>query len=183
MKAQPTPISGAYVVGTRLLQDDRGSFYRAFCDAGLEKVLKGKPIRQTNVSVTKQVGAVRGLHFQSPPSAEMKLVRCLRGRVWDVALDLRKGSETFLKYHAVTLSPGEANLFVIPEGCAHGFQVLEQDSMLLYLHTAGYRPESEGGVRYDDPLAAIDWPLQVSQLSQRDQDHPLLNDSFEGIEL
>lgn len=183
MNAQETGISGVYVVGARVLEDQRGLFYRAFCDSALERILGGKPIRQTNVSVTRAVGAVRGLHFQYPPSAEIKLVRCLKGRVWDLAVDLRKGSDTFLQYHAATLSPGEANMLVIPEGCAHGFQVLEEDSTLLYLHTAAYDPGSEGGVRFDDPRVGVDWPLEVRQVSERDRNHPLLTHSFEGIEI
>ena len=111
----------------------------------------------------------------------MKLVRCLKGRVWDVAVDLRGGSPTFLQWHAEELSPENARMMVIPEGCAHGFQVLESDSELLYLHTAIYAPESEGGVPYDDPCLSISWPLPVADLSERDRRHPPINPEFIGI--
>jgi dTDP-4-dehydrorhamnose 3,5-epimerase len=124
---------------------------------------------------------VRGLHYQRPPQAEAKWVRCLKGRVFDVAVDLRRGSPTFLKWHAVELDGVSMNALLIPEGCAHGFQVLEPESELLYLHTATYTPGLEGAARYDDPRLAIRWPLPVTDLSERDRTHPLLDDSFEGI--
>ncbi len=111
----------------------------------------------------------------------MKLVRCLRGRVWDVAIDLRKGSSTFLKWHAEELTGSSFRMMMIPEGFAHGFQVLEPSSELLYLHTAPYNKTAEGGVRFNDPLLKIDWPLVPIDLSVRDQNHELLNDQFLGI--
>jgi dTDP-4-dehydrorhamnose 3,5-epimerase len=124
---------------------------------------------------------VRGLHFQYHPHAEMKLIRCLRGRVFDVAVDLRKNSPTFLEWHAEELSGENQRMIVIPEGFAHGFQVLETDSELLYLHTATYQKGSEGAVRYNDPLIGIHWPLPVTDVSARDQNHPFLDHSFHGI--
>ncbi|MGT2489673.1 dTDP-4-dehydrorhamnose 3,5-epimerase family protein [Cupriavidus basilensis] len=136
---------------------------------------------QANHSRTCKVGALRGLHFQSPPHAEMKLVRCIRGRVWDVVLDLRAGSPTFLQWHGEELSAANARMLVIPEGCAHGFQVLEPESELLYLHTASYAPEAEGGVRYDDPAFGIRWPSPVAEVSARDVSHPILSTGFSGI--
>ncbi len=115
-----------------------------------------------------------------PPHAEMKLVRCLRGRVWDVAVDLRAESPTFLHWHAEELSPDNHRMVVIPEGCAHGFQVLTPDSELLYLHTAFYAPDAEGGVRHDDPALGIRWPLPVTDLSPRDRSHPLIDAGDRG---
>lgn len=138
---------------------------------------------QVNHSRTHQTGAVRGLHFQHAPHSEMKLVRCLRGRIWDVVADLRAGSPTFLRWQAEELCPGNARMIVVPEGCAHGFQVLEADSELLYLHTAPYTPQAEGGVRHDDPALAICWPLPVTDLSARDRSHPLLGAGFAGLHL
>ena len=111
----------------------------------------------------------------------MKLIRCLRGRVWDVAVDLRAGSPTFLHWHAEELAGGDARMVVIPEGFAHGFQTLEAESELLYLHTAAYHQPAEGGLRYDDPRLAIAWPLPPHDLSRRDVSHPLLDDDFTGI--
>lgn len=138
-------------------------------------------IAQINHSITHSVGAVSGLHYQNPPDAEMKLVRCIKGRVFDVALDMRQASPTFLKWTAVELTPESHLAFVIPEGCAHGFQVLEEDSELLYLHTAFYTPAAEGAVRFDDPRIRVDWPLEPIDLSERDLKHPHLKEDFKGI--
>ena len=111
----------------------------------------------------------------------MKLVRCLKGAVWDVAVDLRSGSPTFLRWHAEELTAHNARMLVIPEGCAHGFQVLEADSELLYLHTAAYAVDAEGGVAYDDPRLAIQWPHPVAELSDRDRNHAPIAPEFAGI--
>jgi dTDP-4-dehydrorhamnose 3,5-epimerase len=183
MKSCPTSIQGVSLVETTPFKDQRGAFYRAFCDEELASLLQGRTIRQINVSRTEAAGAIRGLHFQHPPHAEMKLVRCLRGRVWDVAVDLRRESATFLRWHAEELSSDNARMLVIPEGCAHGFQVLDAGSELLYLHTADYEPRSEGGVRFDDPAVEIAWPLKGTDISQRDSSHPLLTEDFKGIAL
>jgi dTDP-4-dehydrorhamnose 3,5-epimerase len=174
-------LEGVYAVDTKTIGDLRGIFARCFCELELESVLGGRRIVQANVSRTTSVGAIRGLHFQHVPHAEMKLIRCLRGRVWDIAVDLRANSPTFLKSHAEELSSSNMRMMIIPEGCAHGFQVLEPDSELLYLHTAAYDKASEGGVRYDDPRLKICWPLSVSDISERDRSHPLLSESFPGI--
>jgi len=123
------------------------------------------------------------MHFQRAPHAEMKLVRCLNGRVWDVAVDLRRNSRTFLKWHGEELSPGNARMVVIPESCAHGFQALEPECELLYLHTAAYTPAAEGGVRYDDPALAINWPLVPTEASPRDMNHPVIGPDFQGLHL
>ena len=131
-------------------------------------------ISQVNHSRTEVVGTVRGLHLQAPPHSEAKLVRCLRGRVWDVAVDLRPGSATWGRWHATELSPDRGNALLIPEGCAHGFQVLEAGSELLYLHSGAWVPEAETGVRFDDPQLAIQWPLPPLGLSGRDHGLPLL---------
>jgi len=164
-------------------RDARGAFMRLFCAQELQPVLGDRQIKQINHSRTSRAGAVRGLHFQHPPHAEMKMVRCLRGRVWDVAVDLRPGSPTFLQWHAQELAQDDAQMLVLPEGFAHGFQVLEPDSELLYLHTAFYRPDSEGGLRYDDSRLAITWPLPPQDLSPRDLSHPLLRANFSGVAL
>jgi dTDP-4-dehydrorhamnose 3,5-epimerase len=123
------------------------------------------------------------MHFQFAPYGEMKIVRCMRGKVWDVVLDLRKGSPTLLGWHAEELSPGNNRALVIPEGCAHGFQVLEPESELLYLHTAPYTSEAEGAVHFADPLIGIRWPLPVTDTSARDRSHPFLAKDFSGIDV
>lgn len=183
MKLVPTAIAGVFVAQTNAFQDNRGAFARLYCETELAEAVAGRQIRQINHSRTAAVGAVRGMHFQFAPDAETKMVRCLKGRVWDVAVDLRKGSPTFLQHHAQELSPSNALMLVIPEGCAHGFQVLEPDSELLYLHTANYMPGAEGGVRFNDPVLNLPWPLQITDLSERDKKHPLLNKNFQGIVL
>ncbi len=181
MKIHPTSIQGVLRVETLTIDDKRGSFLRAFCSVELRPILQDHIVQQINTSRTTSPGAIRGLHFQYPPYAEMKLVRCLRGRVWDVALDLRCGSSTYLQWYAEELSPANSLMLVIPEGCAHGFQVLDRDSELLYLHTAPYNAAYEGGVRFDDPAARIAWPRTATDVSQRDMSFPLLTKAFKGI--
>jgi dTDP-4-dehydrorhamnose 3,5-epimerase len=181
MRFHATPISGLFVAETTPFTDERGSFARLFCDQELAEIFGDRRVTQINQSITQSVGAIRGLHFQTAPHAEMKLVRCLEGRVWDVAVDLRKDSPTFLQWHAEELSPSDMKMMVIPEGFAHGFQTLEPNSRLLYLHTASYAPSAEGGVRFDDPMVDIAWPRDPVDLSNRDSSHPLLKSGFEGI--
>lgn len=183
MKIASTAIAGVCVAETSYFQDNRGAFARLFCESELADAVGNRKIRQINQSRTAAIGAVRGMHFQRAPHAEMKMVRCIKGRVWDVAVDLRAGSPTFLQHHAQELSAANALMLIIPEGCAHGFQVIEPDSELLYLHTASYAPSAEGGVRFDDPALNIAWPLPVTDLSERDKQHPLLNKNFQGIDL
>lgn len=178
-----TSIQDAVVAEQSAFRDSRGAFGRFFCEKSLADILGSRHIVQINHSRTSAVGAVRGMHFQQAPHTEMKLVRCLKGRVWDVVLDLRANSPTFLQWHAEVLSPESARMLVIPEGCAHGFQVLEADSELLYLHTAFYEPKAEGAVRFDDPLVNITWPLPVTDLSQRDMSHALLSNDFAGLDV
>lgn len=181
MKIKPTSMQGVYLAETSPSKDGRGIFFRAFCERELETILQGRRICQINISRTASVGAIRGLHYQNPPYAEMKLIRCLRGRVWDVALDLRRGSPTLLRWHSEELSAENARMLIITEGFAHGFQVLEPDSEMLYLHTAYYNIDSEGGVRYDDPLISIEWPLAATDVSQRDINCAFLQRDFGGI--
>jgi dTDP-4-dehydrorhamnose 3,5-epimerase len=181
MKVNQTAIDGLVVVETRSRSDHRGSFARLYCQDELRDVLGPRQIVQINHSRTGNVGAVRGLHYQHGPYAEMKLVRCLKGKVWDVAVDLRCGSSSFLKWHAEELSPDNGVMMVIPEGCAHGFQVLEADSELLYLHTSFYTASAEGGARPTDARLSISWPLPLQDLSDRDQNLPILTADFMGL--
>lgn len=183
MNIVDTPLADLKVVQSLGHRDARGEFMRLFCAEELRPLLGHRHIAQINRSRTHQTGAVRGMHFQRSPHAEMKMVRCLSGRVWDVAVDLRAGSPTFLKWYAQELTPSGAEMMVIPEGFAHGFQALEHDSELLYLHTEFYHPPSEGGLRHDDPQLNIAWPLVPHDLSLRDQSHPLLTNDFAGVTL
>jgi dTDP-4-dehydrorhamnose 3,5-epimerase len=174
MKIKPAPLQDAFIIEPEPFKDDRGLFARVFCQNELEDILNGKSIVQINHSMTRQKGAIRGMHFQRPPKAEIKMVKCLHGSVFDVMIDVRQGSSTFLKWSGEILSA---------EGFAHGFQTVEEDCELLYFHTEFYSPEHEGGVRYNEPLLNISWPLEVTDISTRDQSHPLLSKDFEGIVL
>lgn len=175
-EVRPTPIAGVLELVGQPFSDHRGAFLNAFRtqEPAFAEAWGDRPIAQVNLSRTEAIGAVRGLHLQAPPHSEAKLVRCLHGRVWDVAIDLRPRSPTHGQWHAVNLSPGAATALLIPEGCAHGFQVLEPGSELLYLHSGAWVPEAETGVRFDDPQLAILWPLPPQGLSQRDLGLPLL---------
>ena len=181
MKIHESSLDGVYIVETSSLADDRGMFSRLYCEHELSSVIGARHIVQINFSRTERIGAVRGLHYQRPPHAEMKLVRCIKGRVWDVSVDLRTGSRTFLKWHAEELSPDNAYIMVIPEGCAHGFQVLEKESELLYLHTSFYNPDAEAGIFCEDPCISIEWPLFITELSQRDRGHVPIGPDFSGV--
>jgi dTDP-4-dehydrorhamnose 3,5-epimerase len=174
-----TPIAGVLELEGQPFSDQRGAFLNAFRsqEPAFAQAWGNRGIAQVNLSCTEAVGTVRGLHLQAPPHSEAKLVRCLRGRVWDVAVDLRPASPTYGRWHAVELCPGAANALLIPEGCAHGFQVLEPGSELLYVHSGAWVPEAECGVRFDDPRLAIAWPLPPTGLSERDLGLPLLESS------
>ena len=174
-------ISFSYIEGVvELLQqpfiDARGSFLNCFRvhDLNCVEAWQERSVSQVNISRTNSLGTVRGLHLQSGSFAEAKLVRCLRGRVWDVAVDLRLGSETYGQWHGVELTPKRSNAFLIPEGCAHGFQALEDGSELLYLHSGHWVPDAEVGVNCIDDLLGIKWPLPPTCLNARDLKLPKL---------
>lgn len=173
-----TPINGVFELHAQPFADHRGAFLNAFRaqEPAFMHSWGDRGIAQVNLSRTEAAGTIRGLHLQAAPHSEAKLVRCLRGRVWDLAVDLRIDSTTYGQWHALELSPEQGNALVIPEGCAHGFQVLEPSSELLYLHSGAWEPEAETGVRWDDPKLAIAWPLPVTDLSDRDRDLPFLAD-------
>jgi dTDP-4-dehydrorhamnose 3,5-epimerase len=178
-----TPIAGLKLIERKPTSDKRGFLQRLFCQDSLDLVLAGKTIRQINHTLTRQLGAVRGMHYQAPPHAEIKIVSCLKGKVWDVAVDLRKDSPTFLRHYAVTLSEDAPQSYLIPEGFAHGFQALTPDCELIYLHTVDYNAAAEAGFNALDPRLGIRWPLVISERSKRDEQHTMLTDNFIGIEV
>lgn len=180
---RPTPLAGLAVVRRLPIGDARGSLERLYCSTELRDLLGGRPIAQINLTRTAAGGTVRGMHYQSPPHAETKVVTCLRGVVFDVAVDLRRGSPTFLTWHAEELRGDGLTTCVIPEGFAHGFQTLSDDCEMLYFHTAAYAASAEGGVHPMDPRLAIAWPAPVAALSPRDAGHPPLAADFAGIRL
>jgi dTDP-4-dehydrorhamnose 3,5-epimerase len=175
-----TPLAGVKVVQREHLDDERGFLARLFCADELSAAGWQKPILQINHTLTQQCGTVRGLHFQRRPSADMKLVSCIRGEVWDVVVDLVAGSSTYLRWHAEILSAENRRALLIPEGYAHGFQTLTDDCELIYLHTAVHAPHAEAGVNPADPRLAINWPLPISLISERDANLPMLDSDFKG---
>lgn len=181
MQFEPTPIAGAYLIRLSPYVDDRGAFTRLFCAGEIAAIGHTAPVVQVNHSLNKETGTIRGMHFQYPPHAEVKMIRCLRGMVFDVMVDLRRGSPSFLKWYSVELSPAAYNMIYIPKGCAHGFQTLEENSELLYFHTTAYNKRSEGGVLHDDPTIGIEWPLPATNISEKDRHYPALNKDFTGI--
>lgn len=176
-----TPLRDVFVVRTTPVEDARGRFVRVFCDQELARVRDDWRLAQINLSTTRSRGTLRGMHLQLAPHAETKLIRCVRGRVFDVVVDLRARSPTFLQWHGVELAEDGADQFLIPEGFAHGFQALTDDVQLLYLHTRAWNRDAERGVRHDDPRLAIRWPLPVTQVSERDRNFPLLEPNFAGL--
>jgi dTDP-4-dehydrorhamnose 3,5-epimerase len=178
---EPTGIAGVFVVRHEVRSDSRGRFKRQYCEREFAEAGLNTRWVQVNHSVTLGRGSIRGLHFQRPPSAEAKLVACPVGRAFDVAVDLRRGSPTFLEWTAVEID--EAASLYIPEGCAHGFQALTDEVHLIYQHSAYYAPEAEGGARFDDPAIGIGWPLPVGTMSDRDRAFGLIGDGFEGSAL
>lgn len=180
-KLTPTPLPELILVERQRVQDHRGFFSRFFCADELRQAGFCLPVAQINHTFTARKGAVRGLHFQRPPCAEDKLISCLQGEIFDVAVDLRRDSPTFLRWHAEILSGDNARSLLVPQGFAHGFQTLTDDCELLYLHSRPYASHAESALNVADPRLAIGWPLPISDLSARDSNHPFLTLEFTGI--
>jgi len=178
-----TPLAGAYVIEPEPFRDDRGIFMRTFCQREFIKIGFSDQIVQINHSITQKKGTIRGMHYQCPPACEIKIIRCIKGEVFDVMVDIRTGSSTFLQWHGVKLSQENMRMVYVPKGFAHGFQTLSNNVELIYHHSTFYNPEYEQGFRYDDSIISIRWPLIVSDVSQRDMSHPILSVSFGGIEV
>lgn len=176
-----TSFGGLKVLNRNPLGDPRGYLERMFCIDDLAGLLAGRSVVQINRTLTEKVGTLRGLHFQRPPFAEMKFVSCLKGAVFDVAVDLRPGSATFLDWHGEQLTAENGRTLVIPEGFAHGFQTLTPDCMLLYFHTSPHSPAAEGGLNCLDPRLGISWPLPPGEISERDAAHPQIGADFVGV--
>jgi dTDP-4-dehydrorhamnose 3,5-epimerase len=166
------PIAGAFLVDVERHDDERGFFARVWCRDEFAARGINAEVVQASVSYNRQAGTLRGLHFSWPPSQEGKLVRCESGRIFDVIVDLRPDSPTFLRYFGLVLDSSQHNAIYVPPGVAHGFQTLARDSQVLYLMTDRYRPELAGGVRFDDPAFGVRWPMPVSVISERDRGYP-----------
>jgi dTDP-4-dehydrorhamnose 3,5-epimerase len=180
---QTTSIAGLMVVQRKPIEDQRGCFCRFFCADEFRQAGFIKTISQINHSFTRNKGAVRGLHFQYPPRAEVKIVSCLRGEIFDVAVDIRKGASTFLHWHGEVLSAVNQRSLLIPEGFAHGFQALSTNCEVIYLVSAPFHPQLEGAFNVADRMLGIGWPLAITELSPRDKSHSFIDAGFEGITL
>jgi dTDP-4-dehydrorhamnose 3,5-epimerase len=176
MQFEETPLKGCYVIRTTPIIDHRGAFARFFCERELKQVIGDRKIVNVNFSRTVERGSIRGLHFQRAPEAEMKLVRCIKGSVFDVAVDLRKESPTYLHWYGIELSAETMDMLAAPEGFAHGFQALEDDVEIIYLVTSFYSPHFEGGLNHADSQIGIRWPLSITDVSEKDLHHPYLRD-------
>ena len=183
MKFEETKLAGSYVVDIIASSDERGWFARTFDKDEFKKINFDGEWLQMNHSFTNKKGTVRGMHYQLPPFAEVKLVRCIAGAVFDVIIDLRKNSATFLQCFEIELSAENKKMIYIPEGFAHGFETLTDNCELVYHHSQFYKPGFEGGIKYDDPMIKIQWPGKVTNISTRDESHSYLDKNFEGINL
>lgn len=174
MRFEPTLLAGSYLIHLDPRTDARGMFARAFCarefaSEGLESAFV-----QANISTNTLAGTVRGMHFQREPDAEVKLVRCIKGSLHDVIVDMRDGSTTYLRWYGAVLSEENGLAMYVPKGFAHGYQALTDGATAFYLVSSFYAPQSEGGLRFDDPKLSIKWPRAVSDVSDKDMKWPLL---------
>ncbi len=180
MEFLPASINNLYTIRLEKIEDSRGLFARTFCKKEFAKINFNKEFVQFNHSLNRVKGTIRGIHFQRAPYKEFKLIRCVQGSVYDVAVDLRENSPTFLKYFGIELSENNMLSILIPEGFGHGFQTLENNSALIYHHT-NYYESAEEGIKYDDPLLNINWPLHVTEISEKDKNRSWLTEKFNGI--
>jgi dTDP-4-dehydrorhamnose 3,5-epimerase len=176
------PLKGAYTIDLDKREDDRGFFARYWCKNEFAKFGLDTNIVQINNSLSKTKGTIRGLHFQRPPKAETKIIRCFKGSIWDVIIDIRLDSPTYGEWYGYELNEENRTMMYVPKGFAHGFQTLVDDVELLYLHSEFYSKNNEAGLFYNDEDIAIDWPLSVTEITSRDKSHPKLRD-IEPIKL
>lgn len=176
-----TILKDAYTIEPSPLKDDRGMFMRTYCKQEFEQIGFAGEWVQMNHSISYKKGTIRGMHYQLPPYGEVKMVKCIQGAIIDVIVDLRKDSPTFLQWTSVELNAANKRMLYIPVGFAHGFQTLTDDTELLYHHSQFFTPAAEAGLRYNDPQLGINWPLELTAISDRDLSHPFINQEFKGI--
>jgi dTDP-4-dehydrorhamnose 3,5-epimerase len=181
MNFEETKLKGSYTIDLSPFTDERGWFARYFCKEEFYSIGHEKEWVQMNQSFTYKAGTIRGMHYQLPPYSEIKLVRCIQGKVFDVIIDLRIDSPTFLQWIGEELSAENQKMMYVPEGFAHGFQCITDNCSLLYHHSSFYQNHSEAGIRYDDPMVGIVWPTEMTMISARDVDHNYLKPDFKGI--
>ncbi len=178
-----TPLQGLQLIQRKPIGDNRGYFERFFCDDELKEVLESKKILQINHSRSDKAGTVRGMHFQSEPYAEKKFVSCIRGEIYDVAVDIRQKSPTFMHWYGELLTEDNHRTLLVPEGFAHGFQSLSDDCEILYLCTQFYSPEFEDGINPMDERIGIIWPLTISEISDRDRTRERVKSNWKGLQI
>jgi dTDP-4-dehydrorhamnose 3,5-epimerase len=181
IKFSETFLKGHFIAELSPVTDQRGLFERLFCKKEFSRIGLFPEIAQINHSVSSKKGTFRGLHFQLPPYDEMKIIKCLKGSVHDIAVDLRRESPTFLKWNATELTADNNVIVIIPAGYAHGFQTLSDNAELLYLHTGYYNPEMEGAINYHDPLIKLSLPSEITEISTRDKNHPFIKDPVKEL--
>lgn len=182
MKFHPTRLQDAYTVEIEKRGDDRGFFARVFCENEFDQAGLAPKFVQVNNSLSAKKGTLRGMHYQLPPKAEVKLVRCIRGALWDAILDLRPNTPTFGKWFGAELTAENRLMMYVPRGFAHGMVTLTDDTEALYLVSEFYGPEQERGVRWNDPKFAISWPVEPTEISPKDANWPDFDPAFHGIE-
>lgn len=176
-----TPLEGAYTIDLEKRGDDRGFFARFFCEKEFKEAGLISDFVQINNSLTSKKGTLRGLHYQLPPAAEVKVVRCIRGALWDVIVDIREGSPTFGKWLGAELTAENRTMMYVPQGFAHAFVTLTDDTEALYLVSSFYSPGNERGVRWNDPAVGIEWPIEPAEISEKDGKWPDLDPEFHGF--
>lgn len=172
MKFSPTALAGAYIIDIDPMQDERGFFARSWCREEFAKQGLNSDLVQCSISFNKKRGTLRGMHYQAAPHEETKVVRCVRGSIYDVIIDLRPASSTFRKWIAVELNADNRRMLYVPAGMAHGFQTLADDTEVFYQISTPYHPPSARGVRWDDPAFGIEWPTAVRTISDKDRHYP-----------
>jgi dTDP-4-dehydrorhamnose 3,5-epimerase len=182
MLFQPTPITGAYLIDLEKRGDDRGFFARVFCREEFASHNLSMDLLQINTSLSERKGTLRGMHYQLAPSAETKVVRCIRGALYDVILDLRPDSPTFGQWFGAELSAENRTMMYAPKGCAHGFITLAESTEAFYLVDSLYAPSLERGVRFDDPRFGITWPIAPTEVSEKDRGWPDFDPQWHGVE-
>ena len=183
MTFEQTNLKGAWVVTLSPFHDERGSFVRMFCKNEFSATGLNREFVQLNHSVNKSKGTFRGLHYQKPPFSEAKLIRCIRGKIFDVIVDIREGSETFLHHFSIELSPESSTMLFVPEGFAHGYVTLEDNSDLIYFHTSFHTPGFEAALNYKDPMLNIQLPVEPTIMSDKDKIHAFIDNNFTGIKI
>ncbi len=181
MKFTKTYISNLLIIDLDLIKDNRGWFSRSFCENEFKKIGFNERFVQHNHSFNKYKGTMRGMHFQLEPQNEAKMIRCISGKVFDVAVDLRKGSSTFLKWFGIELSEFNKKMIFIPRGFGHGFLTLEDKSELIYYHSESYNKDLDSGFSFLDPLVNIKWPNRIKIISEKDRNLPNIPTNFIGL--